>query len=127
MSQRAAPHARVLLALDGRALGRELLATVLRRCAHLCPRLDILLVNPPREPTSILAVLLLQLEHSGVEYRVASAQGDMGEEILRYLGRHRGITAVALADPGQLGAEATALIGLKGHQIIALAVPEPDG
>jgi hypothetical protein len=124
MSQRHKSHARVLLALDGCDLGRELLATVLRRCSQLCPRLDILLINPPREPTSVLAVLLLQLEHSGVDYRVASAHGELGEEIIRYLSRYRGITALALAHSEQLSAEARALIELKGHQIISLATPE---
>jgi hypothetical protein len=127
MSQHHRPHTRVLLALDGCALGRELLATVLRRCVHLCPRLDILLINPPREPTSVLAVLLLQLEHSGVDYRVASVRGDMGEEILRYLSRYRGITAVAIAHPEQLNVEAKALIERKGHQLIFLATPEQAG
>jgi len=119
------PHTRVLLALDGCALGRELLATVLRRCVHLCPRLDILLINPPREPTTMLAMLLLRLEHSGIDYHVASAHGDMGEEVLRYLSRYRGISALALADPAQLSEEAKSLVQLKGHQIVFLSTPEP--
>jgi hypothetical protein len=120
MSTRRKTHTRALLALDGRDLGRELLANVLRHCVHLCPRLDILLINPPREPTTLLAILLLQLEHSGIDYRVASARGDMGEEILRYLSRYRGITALALAYAAQLGEEATRLIELKGHEIVYL-------
>ena len=127
MSQHHRPHTRVLLALDGCALGRELLAKVLRRCVHLCPRLDILLINPPREPTSVLAVLLLQLEHSGVDYRVASVRGDMGEEILRYLSRYRGITALALADSAQLSVAARTLIESKGQEIIFLSAPEQGG
>ena len=118
------PHARALLALNGCTLGRELLATVFRRCVHLCPRLDILLIDPPREPTTLLAVLLLRLEHSGVDYRVASAHGDMGEEILRYLSRYHGIGALVLADPAQLSEEAKSLIELKGHQILFLSTPE---
>ncbi|MDO9226453.1 MAG: hypothetical protein Q8M09_19840 [Pseudomonadota bacterium] len=117
-------HQRVLLALDGNMLDRELLAGMLRRCVHLCPRLDILLVNPPREPTTMLAMLLLRLEHSGIDYRVSSGHGDMGEEILRYLGRYRGISALAMTDIAQLNEEAKGLITLKGHQIINLATPE---
>jgi hypothetical protein len=103
---------------------RGLLNAVFRRCVHLCPRLDILLINPPREPTTMLAVLLLRLEHSGVEYRIASAHGDMGEEILRYLSRYRGISHVALADLAQLSETTRNLIELKGHQIITLSAPE---
>jgi hypothetical protein len=113
-------HQRILLALDGRALARELPATVVRHCVHLCPRLDILLINPPRESTSILAVLLLRLEHSGVDYRMASSHGPMGEEILRYLARYPGIPAVALVDLAQLDAESRRLIELKGHQVLCL-------
>ncbi|MDP2832396.1 MAG: hypothetical protein Q8Q28_03685 [Pseudomonadota bacterium] len=118
------PHTRVLLALDGRTLERELLATLLRHCAHICPRLDILLLNPPREPTTMLALLLLRLEHSGIDYHVSSAHGDMGEEILRHLSRFRGINALALADPAQLSEEAKSLVELKGHQIVYLSTPE---
>ena len=119
------PHTRILLALDGGALARRLPDAVLRRCVQLCPRLDILLVNPPREATSVLAVLLLRLEHSGVDYRMASVHGDLGEEVLRYLSRYRGISAVALADAAQLSGEARGLIELKGHQVILLSEPEP--
>ncbi len=120
-------HTRVLLALDGLALGPELLATVLQRCVLLCRRLDILLINPPREPTTMLAMLLLRLEHSGIDYRVTSAHGEMGEEALRYLSRYRGISALALADPGQLSEEAKTLIALKGHRIVFLSAPEQVG
>jgi hypothetical protein len=119
------PHVRILLALDGGSLDRTLPDAVLRRCVHLCPRLDILLVNPPREATSMLAFLLLRLEHSGIDYRLGSAHGDLGEETLRYLNRYRGITGVALLDATQLNSEAKTLIELKGHQVILLAGPEP--
>ena len=118
-------HVRILLAFDGNVLARNLSDTVLRRCVHLCPRLDILLVNPPRAATSVLAVLLLRLEHSGIDYRMASTHGDLGEEILHYLSRYRGISAVALADAAQLSSEAKTLIELKGHQVILLSEPEP--
>lgn len=114
-------HTRILLALDGRALDREMLARLPRCCVQLSPRLDILLVNPPREPMSCLAMLLLRLEHGGVDYHVASALGEVGAEILHYLTRHRGITAVVLAEPGHLDAESRGLIELKGHQIIFLS------
>ena len=114
-------HARALLVLDGPALGRSLPADVLRHCVQLSPRLDILLINPPRETTSLLAVLLLRLEHSGIDYRIASAHGEIGEEILSYLSRHRGISALALIDFAPLSAETLELIELKGPQLISLA------
>ena len=114
-------HARVLLALDGRSLDRELLTRLPRCCMKLSPRLDILLVNPPREATSCLAMLLLRLEHGGVDYHIASALGAVGEEILHYLTRHRGISAVVLADPAHLDTESKALIELKGQQILFLS------
>ena len=84
----------VLLALDGCALSRELLEVALRRCVHLTSRLDILVVNPPKAPASLLAVLLLKLEHSGVDYRLAGVHGDLAGEVARYLRRYRGVTTV---------------------------------
>ncbi|MBI5330285.1 MAG: hypothetical protein HZB71_06695 [Betaproteobacteria bacterium] len=94
MSAAAFSARRVLLALDGCALSRELLEAALRHCVHLSSRLDILLVNPPRAPASLLAVLLLKLEHSGVDYRLTSTQGDLAGEVARYLRRYRGVTTV---------------------------------
>ena len=114
-------HARLLLALDGQTLNRAVLDNVLRACVPHAPRLDILLLNPPREPTSLLSMLLLRLEHSGVDYRVASAHGDSGEEIVRYLGRHRGIDTVAVVDAARLGAETRALIELRGQRLLSIA------
>lgn len=120
-------HARALLALDGRALDRELLTLVLRRCLTICKRLDILLVNPPRETTSCLSMMLLRLEHSGIDYRLSSTHGDMGEEILRHLSRYRGIEVVALANPKLLSDEARLLLQLKGHGIVDLSAELQEG
>ncbi len=114
-------HARILLALDGRVLDRDMLAKLPRCCVQLSPRLDILLVNPPREPTSCLAMLLLRLEHSGVDYHLASSLGETGAEVLHYLSRHRGISAVLLVDPAHLDPESRRLIELKGHPVIFLS------
>jgi len=85
---------RVLLALDGSRLTPLLLTTALARCVQLTDRLDILLVNPPKAPTSMLRGLLLRLEHSGIDYRLASTEGDLGEHVLNYLNRFMGITQV---------------------------------
>ena len=113
-------HARMLLALDGQTLNRALLDNVLRACVPHSPRLDILLLNPPREPTSLLSMLLLRLEHSGVDYRVTSTHGDSSEEIVRYLGRHCGIDSVAVVDAARLSAEVRALIELRGHRLLSI-------
>ena len=84
----------VLLALDGNHLTPPLLSAALAHCAPLTDRLDILLVNAPRAPTSLLSVMLLRLEHSGIDYRLASSEGELGEQILEYLKRFLGITTV---------------------------------
>ena len=85
---------RVLLALDGARLTPLLLTAALAHCVPLTDRLDILLVNPPKAPTSLLRGLLLKLEHSGIDYRLVSSEGDLGEHVLNYLNRFRGITQV---------------------------------
>lgn len=85
---------RVLLALDGRSLSRPLLAEALRQSVRLTDRLDILLLNPAREPTSLLGSLLLRLEHSGIDYRLACTEGSLVEEVDRYLRRFQGVTVV---------------------------------
>ncbi len=90
------PYSRfqVLLALDGNHLTPLLLSAALTHCVPLTDRLDILLVNPPKAPTSLLSVMLLRLEHSGIDYRLASTEGELGEQILEYLNRFLGITTV---------------------------------
>lgn len=84
----------VLLALDGRHLTLEIQTAALKQCVQLTDRLDILLVNPTKAPTLMLGSLLLRLEHSGIDYRLASAVGNLGVEIVDYLLRFRGITLV---------------------------------
>lgn len=90
---------RVLLALDGLTLTKAGLEAALRSCVHLTSRLDILVVNPPKAPASLLAVLLLKLEHSGVDYRLASAQEDLAIAVARYLKRYKGGVTVVSAAP----------------------------
>ena len=118
---------RVLLALDGNALSRDLLGRALRRCLHLDSRLDILLINPPSAPTSLLAVLLLQLEHSGVDYRIVSARGHFAEQVLRYIRRYRGIAAVVVASLEQVAdmpEPGLQQLENEGHHFIALSEPD---
>jgi hypothetical protein len=85
---------RVLLALDGTRLTPALLMGALAQCARLTDRMDILLVNSPKAPTSLLCGLLLKLEHAGIDYRLDSSEGDLGQQILRYLHRFKGISLI---------------------------------
>jgi hypothetical protein len=85
---------RVLLSLDGGHLSPLLLSTVPAYCVPFTDRLDILLVNPPKSPPSLLAGLLMRLEHSGIDYRLVSCDGELGEQVLDYLKRFAGITMV---------------------------------
>jgi len=70
------------------------LTAALARCVHLTDRLDILVVNSPKAPPSLLCGLLLKLEHSGIDYRLVSGEGDLGDQVLHYLNRFLGITMV---------------------------------
>jgi len=117
---------RVLLALDGGHLNPMLLTAALARCVPLTDRLDILLVNPPKPPLSLLAGLLLRLEHSGIDYRLVSGEGDLGEQILLYLNRFTGITLV-LVDrltplERSIGIAMTRLRA-HGHRFVPLSEP----
>jgi hypothetical protein len=83
-----------LLVLDGECLSPESLGLALAGCVRVAHRLDILLVNPPEAPTSMLRHLLIRLEHAGVDYRLTSVEGDLGEQVALYLKRFLGITTV---------------------------------
>jgi hypothetical protein len=85
---------RVLLALDGRQLTPELQRVALKCCVQWTRRLDILLINPPQAPTFLLGGLLLKLEHSGIDYRLNSCDGEYGCEVARYLQRLPGVGLV---------------------------------
>ncbi len=103
MSVPSSSRRRVLLALEGGALTREQQETVLRALVHLAHHLDILVLHPPRAPASLLAVLLLKLEHSGVDYRLAIAYGDLLDEVRRYHKRYSGRATILLEAPADLG------------------------
>jgi hypothetical protein len=93
---------RVLLAVDGRHLSAEFQLNALKRCVQFCNHLDILLLNSPKSPTFLLAGLLLRLEHSGIDYRLASGEGDLGAEVMRYLQRFQSIGLVIVDGPPAL-------------------------
>lgn len=89
---------RVLLAADGRNLSPEFQPAALKRCVQFCNRLDILLLNSPKSPTFLLGGLLLRLEHSGIDYRLTSGEGELGAEVMRYLQRFHSIDLVMVDD-----------------------------
>ena len=92
----------VLLAVDGRHLSSELQRDAMKRCIQFSFRLDILLLNSPKSPTFLLAGLLLRLEHSGIDYRLTSGEGDIGAEVMSYLQRFQNISLVIVDTPPAL-------------------------
>jgi hypothetical protein len=117
---------RALLALDGTHLSPTLLHTAAKRSVQLAERIDILLVNPPKAPTSLLWGLLVHLEHSGVDYRLASTEGDLGEQIMIYLHRFLGINLVLVDGviplEQKLGQE-MAQLRAKGYRFVPISEP----
>ena len=117
---------RALLALDGTRLTPMLLVAALAISVQLTDRLDVLLVNPPKAPTTLLRGLLLRLEHSGIDYRLASTEGDVGEQVLHYLNRFQGVTQVLVDSlPSLEQGMGTRLAELrsKGYRFIGLSDP----
>jgi hypothetical protein len=117
---------RVLLALDGGQLSQPLLSAALARCVPLTDRLDILLVNSPKAPTSLLSGLLLRLEHSGIDYRLTSSDGELGEQVLQYLKRFMGITLVLVDNLHLLEStigSAMSRMRAQGYRFVPLSEP----
>ena len=128
-AQTAHPKFRVLLALDGNSITQTLLETALRCCVQLTDRLDILLVNPPTTPAALLKGLLIRLEHSGIDYRLASTDGIMADEVTIYLRRFLGITIVLIDNLSSLTVkqgQPLRQMQASGHQIISLADIQPQ-
>lgn len=92
-----------LLALDGGALTPKLLSAAETKCMHGSGRVDILLANAPRAPEALLHKLLIRLESLDMEYRLTSAEGDLGELVSHYLRRHKSITQIMVATMPTLG------------------------
>ncbi len=129
--QSAPAKCRALLALDGHRLTPEVQMAALKRCVQLTSRLDILLVNPPKAPTFLLGGLLLRLEHSGVDYRLTSCEGELGNEIAHYLRRFQGIGLVivdGLPSLEQFPGLNRLDLDRAGHRFISLSEPDwPPG
>ena len=94
---------RSLLALDGGNLTPEVLSAAMNHCRRLADRVDILLVNAPKEPTSLLHRLLVGLEQAGIDYRLTATRGELGDEITRYLRRSVQIPLIMVAALPSLG------------------------
>ncbi|MDD5390902.1 MAG: universal stress protein [Gallionellaceae bacterium] len=128
-AQTVRPKPRVLLALDGNSVTQTLLETALRCCVQLTDRLDILLVNSPATPIALLKGLLIRLEHSGIDYRLASTDGVMADEVNSYLRRFLGITIVVIDNLSSLTVnqgQPPRQMQDSGHQIISLAGLQPQ-
>lgn len=120
---------RVLLALDGNHFNQPLLSAALARCIPMTDRLDILLVNSPKAPTSLLSGLLLRLEHSGIDYRLASSEGEFGEQVLDYLKRFMGITLVLVDNLRPLEksiGSAMSRLRTQGYRFVPLSSPNAE-
>jgi hypothetical protein len=116
----------VLLALDGAGISPKLLSAALKHCLQFTDRLDILLVNPPAAPTRLLCGLLLRLEEYGIDYRLASTEGDLGEQVLLYLKRFLGISMVLVDRLSPLErtiSEAMKRMGSEGYRFVPIAEP----
>ena len=114
------PGFRVLLALNGHDLNREILDKAFNCCRNLTDRLDVLVARPPLAPTFLLGGLLIRLEQSGIDYRLASSEGELGEEVLHYLHRFNGIRTIVLERHEALPERARYVLRGEGYQLISL-------
>jgi len=94
---------RCLLALEAGALTPKVLNAAEAKCLSGAGRIDILLANSPRAPEAVLHKLLISLEGRDVDYRLTTADGELGDLVAQYLRRHKGITQVMVATLPALG------------------------
>jgi hypothetical protein len=92
-----------LLVLDGANLMPKVLSAAETRCLQVSGRVDILLANSSKAPEAVLHRLLISLERSGIDYRLTSASGEMGNLITQYLRRHAGVRQIMVATLPSLG------------------------
>ncbi len=104
----ASPHPsrqRSLIALDGSKLNPTLLNAALEKCARLASRVDILLINSSKAPTYALHRLLIGLERQGIDYRLTSGSGALGDELTHYVRRFLGISLIMVSTLPTLGVD----------------------
>ncbi len=117
-----------LLALDGRHLDRAALPRALQVCRPVEKRLDILLVNPPKPATLLLWPFLQELEREGIDYRLTSCDGELADELTRYVHRFRHISCILLdrQDACLAGLHpALQALRLEGYEVLTLRDEEP--
>lgn len=85
---------RVLLALDGSHLTRDVLALALDRCSDLAKRIDVLLVKPTREAITLMRDFLFQLNQRDIPCRLTMIGGPLAKEVARYMKRYPDINTV---------------------------------
>jgi len=85
---------RGLLALDGGRVTPQILSAAETRCIQLADRVDILLLNSPRAPITLLRRLLVRLEQANIDYRLTCSTGNMGDQIASYLRHFVGINFI---------------------------------
>jgi hypothetical protein len=118
----------MLLALDGRHLDRAFLPLAVQVCRPVGKRLDILLVNPPKPATLMLWPFLQELEREGIDYRLTSCEGELAEELTRYVHRFRHISCILL---DRLDARHTGLhpalhaLRQEGYEVLTLRRDDP--
>jgi len=72
-------------------------------CLQVADRVDILLVNAPKPPASMLSSLLIRLEESGIDYRLTSVTGRLADQVSQYLRTFAGITSIIVSTLPALG------------------------
>lgn len=85
---------RVLLALDGSRLTRDVLALALDRCSDLAKRIDVLLVKPTHEAISLVRDFLFHLNQRDIPCRLTLIGGHLAQEVARYMKRYPDISTV---------------------------------
>lgn len=108
-----------LLVLDGKRLEKAVLPSAVQICRQLSRRLDILMTSPPKEPLHLLGKFLQLLESAGIDYRLTRAEGDLVEEAMRYVQRHRQISMVLIGANRKPNAE----LDLVSQQLRDLGYP----
>jgi hypothetical protein len=118
---------RSLIALDGSKLTPAMLSTAVAKCARFASRVDILLVNSAKAPTYVLHKLLIGLEHAGIDYRLASGSGALGDELTQYVRRFLGITMIMVTTLPALGEDWEAKVAdlrYQGYRVTTLNEPQ---
>jgi len=118
---------RVLLALEGRDLNRKLQDAAVRICIDLRAPLDIMVTQTEEEGASLPALLMLRLEHSGMDYRFAQVNNPLSFQIRRYISRGKAPCTVIVSEAQRLDPACLEEIKVGQHQLIDLSrLPASD-